>query len=525
MSGRWWLWVLPALLLAGGANAGVAGPGVRPAAVAGAWYPGDGKTLGSYLDALLAKAHRAPDEGRVRALIAPHAGYMYSGAAAAEGYAALRGAQYRRVLVLGPSHFAGFHGLSIADVEAYQTPLGNIPLDREAVAALRRSPLVRAHPWAHLREHSIEMQLPFLQRVLAPGWRLVPVLVGDLDSPDYPTAAALLRPLLEPSTLVVVSSDFTHYGPRFDYQPFPVDHDIAAHLERLDKGALAPILAKDSYSFIAYQRATGITVCGYRPIALLLRLLPATAVGRLRTYATSGALTGGYDNSVSYMTVLFRDAGTPQAKAQDMPPPPDPTPPLSTRDMVLLHALASAAVEAAARDDDPGSRQRLDALRQRVPRVLERPSGAFVTLKIQGRLRGCIGYILPREPLAQAVLENGLNAARHDYRFPPLRAEELPGLELEVSVLTPPRPIASYRDFQVGEEGIILDKDGRSAVFLPEVAVEQGWDREQTLTYLALKAGLPGDAWREGASFRVFRSQVYAAPVALKGRGALTADR
>jgi AmmeMemoRadiSam system protein A len=149
-----------------------------------------------------------------------------------------------------------------------------------------------------------------------------------------------------------------------------------------------------------------------------------------------------------------------------------------------------------------------------LPERLQAPSGAFVTLKRDGRLRGCIGYIQPKKPLYQAVLENGANAAVNDRRFWPVASGELSGLEVEVSVLTPPEPIASYEDFRVGEQGIILRKDGRRAVFLPEVAAEQGWTREETLSHLAQKAGLGPDGWREGASFEVFTSRKYVAPYA-----------
>jgi AmmeMemoRadiSam system protein A len=140
------------------------------------------------------------------------------------------------------------------------------------------------------------------------------------------------------------------------------------------------------------------------------------------------------------------------------------------------------------------------------------PAGAFVTLKKGGELRGCIGYIQPHRPLYQAVLQNGANAARNDHRFQPVAAEELDDLIIEVSVLTLPQKIDSYQEFEVGKQGIVLTKAGRKAVFLPEVAVEQGWNREQTLTNLSRKAGLPASAWREGASFQVFENQKFSAP-------------
>ncbi len=178
--------------------------------------------------------------------------------------------------------------------------------------------------------------------------------------------------------------------------------------------------------------------------------------------------------------------------------------------MIQLHALAELGVRKAC--DAGWSEQRFDALTARLPDALRQASGAFVTLTQGGMLRGCIGYIQPHRPLFEAVFENGYNAAARDPRFPPLREEELAGLEIEVSVLSPPRPIDSPEDFILGEHGIILHKAGRSSVFLPEVATQQGWSREETLDHLANKAGLPMDAWREGAQFEVFTSEIYQAP-------------
>jgi AmmeMemoRadiSam system protein A len=179
--------------------------------------------------------------------------------------------------------------------------------------------------------------------------------------------------------------------------------------------------------------------------------------------------------------------------------------------MTLLHALAELGVRKAC---DPGwSQQQLDALTEGMPESLRQPSGAFVTLTRDGMLRGCIGYIQPHKPLFEAVFENGYNAAARDHRFAPLTQPELAGLEIEVSVLSPPRPIPSADDFILGEHGIILHKAGRSSVFLPEVAIQQGWDRDETLNHLATKAGLAADAWREGAEFEVFTSETLQAPV------------
>ncbi len=278
---------------------------VRSSALAGSWYPADAEALAQIVDTLLADARTEPPAGRLRALVAPHAGYAYSGATAATAFKLVQGASYRRVVLLAPAHRADIRGLSIADVDAYETPLGQVPLDAEAIAGLRAAPLVRAVAGAHAREHAIEIELPFLQRALKPGWLLVPILVGRLDGEDYARAADLIRPLVDEQTLLLVSSDFTHYGPRYGYLPFPPDDQVQAHIRDLDDGAIDRLIALDAQGLLDYRARTGITVCGIRPLALLLHLLPADARVHRLAYALSGELTGDRLNSVSYVALAI----------------------------------------------------------------------------------------------------------------------------------------------------------------------------------------------------------------------------
>lgn len=500
---------------------------VRPSALAGAWYPGDPDRLRAKVDEMLDAARPAPVAGTIRALIVPHAGYVYSGPTAATAFDLVRGRAYDRVLILAPSHHSGFAGLSVATVDAFETPLGQVQLDLDAVSRLRRSPLFKDEPQAQAQEHAIEIELPLLQRALQPGWRLVPVLVGQLAPQDYQTAAGLLRPLADEKTLVVVSSDFTHHGPRFDYQPFPQDDQLPERLRTLDEGAIERIQAHDGPGLLDYRERTGITVCGVRPLALLLEMLPAAARVERVAYNTSGAITGDWGNSVSYAALAITAPAPLAGPRADPAPAPAATlgtaevasplassageSALSGDDLQRLHRLAVLGIQAAVLGDSDARAQALRTEVAALPERLKSPAGAFVTLKRHGDLRGCIGYIRGVKPLYQAVLENGINAAKNDYRFNPVEPKELEGLDVEVSVLSPLTPIASWDEFKVGEQGITLTKDGHAAVFLPEVATEQGWDREQTLTNLARKAGLPADAWRQGASFEVFTSTQYKA--------------
>jgi len=481
----------------------------RPAAVAGSWYPGKPTELAKLLDGMLAEAKpvELKGTGRVRALIAPHAGYRFSGPAAAAGYRLVKGQPICRVVILGPAHRGGFAGLSIPPVTHYTTPLGAIPLDVGVIARLRHHPMVQTHAPAHEREHSIEMQLPMLQRALGTGWSLVPILVGRLEGDSPARAAELLRLLADDRTLFVASSDFTHYGPNYGYQPFPKDEQVAERLRDLDMGAMRFIEARDSEGFQQYRDDTGITACGHGPVRIVLGMLPPSATATLVRYTTSGEVTGDYTNSVSYLTVAFTNE-TPlsfSGGSDDLP----------QGQLELLHQLARRALQQSVTSGSADLDADAVAAGMEIPVVLKNKRAAFVTLRKYGQLRGCIGHLQASEPLIESVVQNAVNAALRDRRFQPVTAGELGELTVEISVLSPTRAIPGADRFQVGKEGIILMKKGRRAVFLPEVAAEQGWNRAQTLTQLSRKAGLAPDDWQRGAQFEVFTAQVYEAPYQL----------
>ena len=290
-----------------GASGGALGP-----AVAGTWYPADGRALerqldGFFRDAAADTADEDAPAAKVAALIAPHAGFVYSGLVAAKGFAQLGDDAFERVILLGPSHYAAFDGAIVTDASVYRTPLGEVPIDTEASDTLQGRDGFRLENGPFRPEHCLEAEIPFLQLRLRPGWRVLPVLVGRLGaSVRAGSLAAGLRPLLGPDTLVVVSSDFTHYGPRFQYVPF--EDDIPRKLEKLDLGAVEHILAWDAAGFEEYVSRTGATICGSNPIRLLLDLVPDGLAGRLAAYDTSGRITGDWGHSVSYASLVFRSA-------------------------------------------------------------------------------------------------------------------------------------------------------------------------------------------------------------------------
>jgi AmmeMemoRadiSam system protein A len=246
---------------------------------------------------------------------------------------------------------------------------------------------------------------------------------------------------------------------------------------------------------------------------VLLNLLPDDMQISLLGYQTSGAVTGNYRNSVSYLAVAFQsrsDIASPSA--DDMPAVLSTDEVLDDRSMQLLHDLAVQAVQVSTKGDS-ASHVRLDQMMQDIPDNLKYPSATFITLTRDDQLRGCIGSIAADAPLHESVVKNAINAALYDYRFSPVEVAEVPLLTLEVSVLTAPKPIASWHEFEVGRHGIILEKNGQKAVYLPEVAPQQGWNREQTLSHLSQKAGLGPDGWRQGAQFKVFTTQKYTRPI------------
>lgn len=467
--------------------------------LAGQWYTADRAALTAEIQGYLDKA-APPTLDHVIALIQPHAGYRYSGQTAAYGMKLIAGKPYKRVIVMGPSHRVPMENVaSVPDATAYATPLGETPLDTEFIARLKEHPCFQTIPYADDEEHSVQIHLPLLQHVLG-KFQLVPIVVGALDTATARAMADILRGLIDETTLIVASSDFTHYGPNYDYVPF--HEDVPAQLEKLDKGACAQIEKKDLDGFVTYLNETGATVCGRAPIGILLALLPADAAAQVLHYDTSGQLTGDFTNSVSYYSIAF----TGKWEKGDSTPPAAAANALDQKDKDLLLSLARKTIAYALEHRKAPD---IEELGVEITPNMRQIRGAFVTLEENGELRGCIGDIFPSRPLFKSVLMNAINAAFNDRRFVPLQPEELEKIHIEISALTPPAAIDSYERIVLGRDGVVLTKAGQSAVFLPQVAPEQGWDRDTMLNHLARKAGLEEDAWREGASFQTFQADVF----------------
>ncbi|UCE99548.1 MAG: AmmeMemoRadiSam system protein B [Planctomycetota bacterium] len=472
---------------------------VLRSSLAGRWYPDVAEELRGQIAGFFQRAEVKPIDNII-AFILPHAGYQYSGQTAAFGLKS-NGREYKRIVIIGPSHRVPMEEMfSVPRVTHYETPLGQIPLDLEFIDKLLEYSVFQNLPRTHENEHSVQIELPLLQ-YCQDNFKLVPIVAGRCSEENINKAGAILRSLVDDGTLVIASSDFVHYGSNYGYVPFR--ENIPEQIKKLDMGAYEFIEAVDCKGFLEYRRRTGATICGYVPIAVLLSMLDKPVKAELVKYATSGELTGNFTNSVSYLSVVF--SGTwgslnpgiePQASTSE----------LTEEEKRRLLALARKSIAHFLQT-------------RRVPQVsdlgitiddrLKDPRAAFVTLKKDSQLRGCIGDIFPRQPLYKSVITNAIHASVNDRRFLPVTSDECGDITIEISALTAPEPVASPDKIRIGIDGVVLNKDGRSAVFLPQVAPEQGWDLNTMLTKLSLKAGLDADAWREGAQFLVFQAIVF----------------
>lgn len=464
--------VVAAMLLLGPFSAAVAG--VREPVWAGRFYPADAQTLSRTLDELAGQCGplpaNLPDPSRLRALILPHAGYVYSGSTAAHGARLLRQARFDKVILMGPDHRVGFQGAAVSNADAFRTPLGEVPLHPDAVR-LRKNPLFRPVPASDAQEHSLEVIVPFLQHFMG-DFKLVPVVMGPADSAVY---ARTLKGLLDEKTLVVVSSDLSHY----------LGYESA---RAKDRQTIQAILDLDSGRLAAMDGAA----CGILPMLTLMELARNHRWRPVLLHASnSGDTAGDRNRVVGYAAVAFYEIEGGEGKKPMTQVHED-----QGRQLVRLARTTIAEVL----DRPVGDGLHTDDL---TDPAFEKEQGTFVTLTIDGRLRGCIGNILPVGSIVEGVRRNALNAAFHDPRFSPLTADELDKIAIEVSLLTEPVPLAYadaddlIRRLRPAVDGVIIRQGRHSATFLPQV-----WDQlphpESFLSHLCQKAGLASDAWREG---------------------------
>jgi AmmeMemoRadiSam system protein B/AmmeMemoRadiSam system protein A len=451
------LWLLAGLTIVALSQA--AGQGLRPAAFAGRFYPAEPARLAADIEGYLAAAApTSPPSGKIMALIVPHAGYVYSGRTAAAAYALVRDRAIDTVVIIGPSHRVEFEGCSVWPDGGFETPLGVARVDAALAKEIAKASGFRFRPEAFAEEHSVEVQVPFVQKAL-PGAAIVPIVMGRQTRPTVRTlAAALEKTCLAKNVLVVASTDLSHFLPK-------------AAAQATDAATAALIRAVNTEGLIRKTEAGENIMCGGGPVAAVLLL--AGKAGQPRVEILARTDSSGFGGPVvGYLAAAVLSGASPGEGGYSL------TPEEKAELLRMARAAVTEFVERRAVIEDASGKAKF----------LE-PRGVFVTLTKGGDLRGCIGFIEPVAPLGQAVIRAAIYAATEDPRFPPVEPAELKDLKVEISVLTPVREITDPRQVAVGRHGLIVARGGLKGVLLPQVPVENKWDRETFLEQASLKAG------------------------------------
>jgi hypothetical protein len=460
----------------------------------GMFYPSAASALRDQIQSCLDKVDVRGAAGDLIAIIVPHAGYSYSAPVAAYAYRQVQGRSYDTVVVIGPSHRFPFSGVALSGTGQWLTPLGQVEVNRAATAAISKScQAAQVLDTVHEPEHSVEVQLPFLQVALG-QFKLVPMLMADFSDENCRGLAGALADWAKgKSVLLVASSDMSHY-PSYD-DAVRVDRETLKAIETMDAAQVTRTTKR-----LMSEGVPGLStcLCGEGPVKTVLMAAKMLGADRAQVlkYANSGDVPRGPKAGVvGYGAVaLYRSKSPPREGA------------LTWDQQQRLLATARRAIEEYVKTGRQCEVSETDP-------VLRRPGAAFVTLRKSGALRGCIGSLEPTKALAEDVRDRAIMAAVADPRFSPVRGDELSELEVEVSVLSPLVRVASADEMDISKHGVMVVSGVRRGVFLPQVAQETGWTREVLLTHLCQeKAGLPGDAWKTGAELYIFTVHAFSSP-------------
>ncbi len=482
---------------------------VREPAVAGSFYPGDPSSLAKMIAGMMAKTSKPDIPGEVVALIVPHAGYIYSGPVASHAFKAIQGYEYKDVIVISPCHVEAFSGAAVYSGDAYRTPFGDIKINHELSGKIAgSSEYVELSDKGHRLtsrggEHSLEVELPFLQTMLG-EFGLVAIVMG---SQDFATCRGLAEAIAgvcrgRDDILIVASSDLSHFH---DYKKAKnLDLRIVESINQYDYKTLHNDLENRK-----------VEACGGGPIvtAMIASEMAGANGAKVVNYANSGDVSGDSSSVVGYLAgVIYK--GEKDRKVYEINIEEDETDEdidinpasgvdfgLSEHEKKQLLDLAENAIKARLAGEN------LALNKPEYGGVLAEKRGAFVTLTIEGNLRGCIGYIHAVKPLYETIAEMAVQAAFHDPRFPQLTKPEFKRIEIEISVLTPMiKVVDPIQDVVVGRDGLFLVKGRFSGLLLPQVPVEHNWDRDTFLDQTCLKAGLPPGTWKDTET-EIFRFQ------------------
>jgi len=428
--------------------------------VAGTFYPADREQLNDLVSEFLLKAGKSSNERRLIALISPHAGYVYSGRTAAFGYKEINDKDIKNIILIGPSHYLAFSGASVYTKGGFRTPLGTVRINEKiAEGLLNEDADVRFYPKAYEKEHSLEVQLPFLQKVLK-DFAIVPILIGSPTRKTFEHLISELSEILDEKTLLIASTDLSHF------------HDYSTAKE-MDSKVIEAIETLSAVKTEELLRTGKGELCGGYPVMVTLEAAKRAGanMGVLYNYANSGDITGDRERVVGYASMgLYHVLLTDKEKEE------------------LLQLARDAVTEYVLKGNVIG---------KEVENQKFKTEGAvFVTIKKGGNLRGCIGHIQPVMPLYQSVIKNAVAACSSDPRFPPMKKDDLKDIDIEISILSPLKPVKDIEKVQVGKHGLVIVKGMRRGILLPQVAAEFGWDRETFLDHLCSKAGLRKGEWK-----------------------------
>ena len=473
-------------------NGKVVEPVIRPATQANRFYTGDAKELSEEVDSFLALHRGETVYNNVAALIVPHAGYYYSGNVAATAYMSMpKDKPYKRIFLLGPSHHEWLDGASVnTEADYYATPLGHVKVDHETALRLTDSDSVFSYqPKAHDREHCLEVQLPFLQRRFGENVMpsIVPIIISTNDYQKLKRIANVLKPYFTEENLFVISSDFSHY-PSYE-DACEVDAKTGKAIETGNVEQFIAVLEENSRSG---KRNLATSACGELAIVTLMLMMDRTYEVKHLLYHNSGDV----DNQEHNRVVGYHAFAILRGASQEFV--------LSDEEKKILKEIAFTSIK----DSLAGKPVAQPILNSQYP-VLNSKCGAFVSLHKQGRLRGCIGHFGEDVPLHEIVAEMARAAAFEDPRFMPVTMDELKDIDIEISVLTPMRRIQSLDEFELHRHGIYIRRGYRSGTFLPQVADEVNWTKEEFVSHCAQdKAGIGWDGWRD-AELYVYEAIVF----------------
>ena len=460
----------------------------RHPVAAGSFYPADKDSLSANLKELFSDCVKARSDLKVRAIISPHAGYVFSGKTAASAYSAIKDpGAYHNIFIIGSSHVMAFNGASVYNIGDFITPLGKVKVNTDIANKLKFGYEVFNFPvTAHMREHSIEVQLPFIQYIFRNGIPIIPITIGTDDLGTIRKIADALKPYFLPENLFIISSDFSHYP----------SYKNAVENDRRTADAL---VSKKSEVFLKTlsdnesKRINGLvtSMCGWTSGLTLLYLCendPNLVFYKI-SYSNSGdSPYGNKDEVVGYNAIELVEKTAQQAAGTATDEVKFTKEESDKLISIARNSIRSMLYDKKVLKIDPAT----------LPPLFKRNLGAFVTLKLDGNLRGCIGRFNPPDPLYEVVSQMAVASAFEDTRFNPLSKAEFEKMEIEISVLSPLRRINGPNEIVLGKHGIYIKKGLMSGTMLPQVATENHWTLEQFLGYTSRdKAGLGWDGWKD----------------------------